>query len=239
MSSAIAASPTIQNQILHALPEHVQNAIIEKAECVHLGFREIVFQHDRPIPYVYFPETGVISTLVSMDDDSLVEIASVGNESVAGLPVMLGVPSISQMAFCQVEGTAWRVPANVARELTEQYPELRAICQRAIIMLFELVSLNVGCYRNHTVEQRCARWLLRTHDRCQNQNFNLTQEFLSRMIGVSRTVVNSAATNLSKQGLLRYARGKITIVEREKLERCACPCYRKMNTLIERVFENN
>ena len=239
MSSTIVENPTIQNQILHSLPEHVQRAILQRAECVTLGFREVVFQPDRPINYVYFPETGVISTLVSMDDDSLVEIASIGKESLAGLPVMLGVRSISQMAFCQVEGTAWRIPAADAQELTEQYPELRAICQRASVMLFELVSLNVGCYRNHTVEQRCARWLLRTHDRCHNQNFNLTQEFLSRMIGVSRTVVNAAATHLAKQELLRYARGKITILDREKLEKCACPCYHKMNTLIDRVFEHN
>lgn len=181
---------TIRNLLLNRLPEAVTQAVLAAGEFVHIDMRESLIEANKPIQFVDFPETGVMCLLTPMSDGSLVEIATIGREGMVGVPVALGVNTISQMAFCQVPGTAWRLPEASFLELMSQHPELCLLSQRYAAALFEQVAVNTGCNRTHTSEERCARWLLLTRDRCESDEFPLTQEFLATMLGVSRTGIN-------------------------------------------------
>lgn len=191
----------------------------------------------KPITFIDFPESGVVSLLQPMQDGSLVEIANIGNEGMVGVSLALGVARTGEIAFCQVEGTSWRIGADNFLVLTKQHSELHALCQRYAVTLFDQVARNTGCNRTHSIEERCARWLLLTQDRCHSNQFVLTQEFLSLMLGVSRSGVNLAAGILAKAQLISYVRGKVTILDREGLESVSCECYAELVSYFHRVMD--
>ncbi len=226
-----------RNLLLRSLPLAIREAILNASELVHLDLRENLIEPNKPIRFVDFPESGVMSLLQPMDDGSLVEIANIGSEGMVGVTVVLGVRTIGEIAFCQVEGSARRIPTDAFLHLVKMYPELLSLCQRYAVTLFDQVARNTGCNRTHSVEERCARWLLLTHDRCHTNQFVLTQEFLSLMLGVSRTGVNLAAGILSKAQLISYVRGKITILDRAGLEAVSCECYEAMTSYFRQVMD--
>lgn len=225
-----------RNSLLRRLPERVAQAVIDAAEFVHIDLRENLIEANKPLQFVDFPETGVMCLLTPMDDGSLVEVATIGREGLIGVPLLLGVNSVSEIAFCQVPGTAWRIPKNQFLELLQEHDELSVLCRRYAMALFEQVALNTGCNRSHSVEQRCARWLLLTRDRCDSDEFPLTQEFLATMLGVSRPAINGVAGMLSRAKLISYVRGKITILDRGGLEEVCCTCYFKMRKHFDEVI---
>jgi CRP-like cAMP-binding protein len=227
-----------KNLMLRNLPSMVRNKILSSAEAVHLDLREPVIEAFKPVEHVDFPESGVISLLMPMDGGKLVELASVGKEGMVGLPVLLGVSTIGEIAFCQVPSMCWRIPAKRFRELLNEHKELEILCNRYIMMLFEQIAVNTGCNRTHPTDQRLARWLLLTHDRCDKGQMVLTQEFLASMLGVSRTGVNAVAGKFAEQGLIKYVRGKVDILDRATLERECCSCYKRMCEAADRVFEH-
>jgi CRP-like cAMP-binding protein len=184
-----------------------------------------VFEPNRVMEHVYFPEDGVISIVGLMEDGSAVETATVGNEGMVGVPVFLGAMQMAGQGFAQVPGSAWRLPAGALREEVRRGGALSRLLGRYTQALFTLVAQSSACNRKHTVEQRCARWLLMTHDRVAGDNFELTQLFLSQMLGVRRATVTEAAGELQARGLIEYTRGRMAIVDRAGLEAAACPCY--------------
>jgi CRP-like cAMP-binding protein len=202
---------------------------------VHVDLRESLIEANKPIEFVDFPEGGVMCLLTPMDDGTLVEIATVGNEGAVGVQVILEVSSIAEVAFCQVPGAAWRVPTERFLQLCRQHDALSRLCRRYAMALFEQVALNTGCNRSHTVDQRFARWLLLTRDRCDSDEFPLTQEFLATMLGVSRPAINHVASMLSRAKLIAYVRGKMQILDRNGLEEVCCGCYLKMRRHFEEV----
>ncbi|MBU6452388.1 MAG: helix-turn-helix domain-containing protein [Cyanobacteria bacterium REEB67] len=225
-----------RNLLLRRLPLKVVDAVLKSAELVHLDQGDPIYEPDQEILYVDFPETGVMSMVAVMDNAPRVEIATIGNEGMLGISAVFGVYTNAEQTFCQVNGTAHRLDRSTFIGLVDQFPELKAICQRYIIVLFNQISRNSGCFRSHSTEQRCARWLLLTEDRCGKSTFGLTQEFLSIMLGVSRTGVNAAAGALSKAGLIKYVRGKVTIVDRPNLKLASCSCYDLMNEYYARII---
>lgn len=225
-TSPHAAEPSAarRNRILAALPAESLGRMIEHLEPVALEPRKPLFQPHQPIEHVYFPLSGVIS-LLSIADDSGIEIATVGNEGLAGVGAFLGRPVMPWRAIVQIPGHALRMPVAQFRRDVDRDPALRARLGHYTQAMLINVAQSAACNRLHPVDERCARWLLASHDRVDSDTFPVTQEFLSQMLGVRRASVTVAAGILQRAGTIRYARGKVRILDRPALEAAACECY--------------
>lgn len=216
---------SLRNRILASLPDEQRLRIGACADQVQLKGKTLLFDLDQPITSVYFPIEGVVSLVSILSDGSAVESATVGNEGMVGLPVFLGARSMSAQAFVQVPGFGYRLAtADFLAEL-ERGPELRIALNRYTQAVITLLAQNSACNRRHSIQARCARWLLLTHDRISGDSFELTQKALSLMLGVRRATVTVAAGLLQQAGLIEYDRGVITVVDRAGLEAAACECY--------------
>jgi CRP-like cAMP-binding protein len=226
-----------RNRILAALPPAEWDRVRGAAERVPLELRKVLFEPHRTIEHVYFVESGVVSVLGLMDDGSAVETATVGNEGMVGVPVFLGAMQMAGQAFAQVPGEAWRLPAGALREEVRRGSALAGLLGRYTQALFTLVAQSSACNRKHPVDERCARWLLMTHDRVEGDTFELTQLFLSQMLGVRRATVSEAAGALQERGLIEYTRGRITVLDRAGLEAASCACYAIIRNEFDRMLE--
>jgi CRP-like cAMP-binding protein len=222
------ASGTIAtgNKLLDAMTEDELDALRADLERVELQVRTMLYERGRPIDYVYFPIDAVGSLVTEMHDGRAVEVATVGNEGMVGLPVFLRAALTSAtMAFVQVAGGMYRMDARTFSEVAMN-GRVMDVMQRYTQALFTQIAQSAACNRLHDVERRLARWLLMMHDRVGRDEFPLTQEFVAQMLGVQRTTVNAAAAELQKRGLIEYVRGRMTIADRAGLERASCECYR-------------
>ena len=225
------------NRLLAALPDDARGRLAEQLELVELQLREPVLKQGEPIGHVYFPADAVASLLSELEDGRPVEIATVGREGMVGLPVFLNTSSTSAyMGFIQVSGRLWRMPVDDFRNRLDDSSELHDVLQRYTQGLFGQLAINVACNQAHSVERRLARWLLMTRDRVGQDDFGLTQEFAAQMLGVRRATVNQTAQALQERGLIRYTRGRLSIVDRERLEAVSCDCYRRINEEFDRLF---
>ncbi len=214
-----------KNRLLSALPEKEFSILASKLEEVPLVYTENIYESGELIRHVYFPESGIISLLARVDDNSTIEVGIVGKEGMVGLPVFLGLKTSRNVAVVQGAGTAFRMPVRDFLETCSNGTKLSAILQRFIHSLFTQVSQSAACNRFHPIVQRLARWLLMTADRMDSDEFQITQEFLSNMLGVRREAVTKAAGALSEKASISYVRGNMTINDRKGLESAACPCY--------------
>ena len=214
------------NRILDALPDDELRPLLGLLEATELSLREYVYERGEPIEFVHFPVDCIVSLVAEMDDGRAVEVATVGREGMAGLPVFLQAAYTSAHdAFCQIAGTSLRISSEAFTGLANNGGALQALLQRYTQALFSQVAQSSACNRLHAIEQRCARWLLLTHDRVGKNQFPLTQEFIAQMLGVQRSSVNAVASTLQKDGVIRYSRGVITILDRAALEGISCECY--------------
>jgi CRP-like cAMP-binding protein len=213
------------NNLLKAVPEAERERILPALERVDLGMRDLIHDADQPITQVYFPLDCVISVVALLDGDTVVEVATVGPEGMAGLPVFLGATSSPNQSFCQVPGQALRLSVDALQGFLNRGSALHDILHRYTQALMVFLGQNVACNRLHGTEQRCARWLSHTHDRVGRDSFPLTQEFMAQMLGVRRATVSISARVLQHRGLIRYSRGRITVLDAEGLRVAACTCY--------------
>jgi CRP-like cAMP-binding protein len=227
------------NRLLAALPPVERERLLSKLEWVHLTVRQSVFQPHTPITHVYFPINGVISLVAVMADGVTAEVATVGNEGMVGLPVFLGAESSPLQAFCQIESDAWRLPAPVFRTEAKRQAPLCDLLHRYTQAQFNQMAQTAACNQLHSLEERCARWLLMTHDRVDADRFRLTQEFLASMLGVRRPTVSIVMSVLRRAGLLMYTRGAIAIVDRRGVEAAACACYQIVWDEYDRLLGQN
>ena len=227
--------PPPQNHLLSLLPDEELEALLPHLEPVMLDFRELVYDLNVPLKHAYFPQGGVISIIGVMSDGSAVEVATIGNEGMVGLPLFLGANQVLGQAFSQVAGPALRLEAERFRAAT-QSGKLRELMQLYTQALFTQIAQAAACNRLHLTEERFARWLLMTHDRVASDTFLLTQDFLSQMLGVRRATVSEIAAEAQSNGLIDYKRGKMTIVNRAGLERLTCECYSMIRTEFERLL---
>lgn len=226
-----------RNRILAALPPDEQERMLSQMQLVDLELRDVVVDVNRRIDHVYFVEEGVVSVLGVMLDGTAVETATVGFEGMVGLPVFLGADSMAAQAFTQVSGKAYRMRASVLREELGRGGALSGLLGRYTQALFTLMGQSSACNRLHMAEQRCARWLLHTHDRAGTDTFDLTQLFLAQMLGVRRATVTEVAGALQDRGLIAYTRGRITVTDRPGLEAIACECYRIIASEFDRLLD--
>jgi CRP-like cAMP-binding protein len=200
-----------------------------------MRLREPLIEAYKPIDHVYFPEVGVASLIIDVEPDMAIEVATIGPEGFVGTSVMLGVDQTPIRAFPQIAGEALRLPAAVLKSEVSRSGKLCDLTRAYVEALFEQTAQTAACNRIHSIEKRCARWLLMTHDRVEGNKFSLTQEFLAEMLGVRRASVTEAAGALQQQGCIRYSRGVIEIVDRARLELASCSCYAAMRREMQRL----
>ena len=214
-----------RNKLLAGLPAYEWERLQPHLEAMEFTLKYTFYELGKPISDVYFITRGVASLLAIMENGEAVEAATVGHEGMVGLPLFLGAKMTPGLALMQVPGEGLRMSAEAfTREVrpgSVLHSRLHLYTQALMIQM----SQSSACNRLHSVEQRCARWLLMTQDRADNGEFPLTHEFLSQMLGVRRATVSEVASALQQQGLITYRRGIITILDRPGLEAATCECY--------------
>ncbi len=213
------------NRLLGLLPIKDYRRLRPHLESITLDYRQSLYRARQPLGFVYFIETGVGSLVNTMANGEAAEVGTIGNEGVVGLPLLLGDDRAPTSVYVQVPGHGLRMKATqFSRELARS-ASMRSVMLRYSHALFNQVAQSAACNHFHSIQQRCCRWMLMTHDRMKSNQFLLTQEFLAMMLGVQRTGVSAAAGSLQRLGLIRYRRGIVTILDRRGLRRRSCECY--------------
>jgi CRP-like cAMP-binding protein len=216
---------SIHNRLLAALPAKEYQRLLPNLEEVALDFNTDIYKLGETISHVYFPNSGIISLLAAVDASSTLEVGLVGSEGMAGLPLFMGVKSSPVRAIVQGNGIAMRMKATDFVKECKNGGALSSLMLRFAHSMLVQISQSAVCYRFHRIEQRLARWLLMTGDRMESNEYQITQEFLSHMLGVRREAVNKAAGLLQKKDLISFSRRNIVIIDRPGLEAAACKCY--------------
>ncbi len=226
-----------KNRLLAALPPAEYHRLQPKLENVSLSLKQRVYESLKTIDYVYFPLNGVASIVAFMKDGTGIEIATVGNEGMVGLPVFWGADRTPLVAFQQIPGESLRMESKVFTQEIKRNGPLTAILDLYTHAFMVQIAQGNACNRAHSIAQRCARWLLMTHDRVgRRQRFFITQEFLGQMLGVRRAGVNEVASAFRKSKLIDYKRGMIHILNRRELEKRSCECYWVIKNETDRSF---
>jgi CRP-like cAMP-binding protein len=211
--------------ILRGLSASTIERVIEAGSLEALQLRRQIYEAEEKINDVYFPLDAVLSVVARMEDGSEIEIGTIGREGTSAFPLLMGASSTANVCYCQVRGSAIKLPAEVFRELTATDTTLRQRLDRYLQAYVNMLGQLAACNRLHSIYARCARWLLMTRDRVDGDAFPLTQEFLAMMLGTDRSGVAIAAGTLQKAGFIQYTHGTITIVNRAGLEEAVCECY--------------
>lgn len=226
-----------KNSLLRALSSADYEKIAEQAMNVPLRLRQDLIEPGEPMRYVWFPQSGMLSVVNDMEDGKTsIEVGVIGREGIAGLPIFHGRNTQPCRILVQVAGEAKRVPAEAFEAIIPKAPTLRTALHTYSLALMNQASQQVACNRLHSLEQRCAKWLLTTHDHMDTQELPLTQELLAVMLGVRRPGVTVAAQTLQDAGLIKYRRGRITVTDRRGLEKIACECYRRIRSDYEHLL---
>ncbi len=226
------------NRLLSALPEEDYERLKGQLQPRAVQQKQPLGEAGYRIDEVHFPVDAVVSILTRMDEGPSVEIATIGNEGVVGLTVAWGgtVMNPREVATVQVPGHVVSMEAAAFREELDRQGALASLVERYTLAFFSQVSQQVACNGLHSVEQRCARWLLLTHDRVGTDEFPMTHEFLAQMLGVRRASVTVTAGILQKAGFVAFTRGRVAVVDREGLEGAACECYSVTREVYDRLL---
>lgn len=223
------------NRLLAALPPSAYASLKPQLEIVSLDFKQTISEPKQQIAYVYFPLDSLISLFTVMGSTAA-EVGMVGNEGMVGLAVFLESNTTPFRAIVQIPGEAMRMKADVFKQAVNQISPLSSLLHRYAFTLIIQIAQSAACNSYHTVEQRCCRWLLTMHDSAKSDQFLITQDFLSQMLGVRRASVTEVAGKLQKAGLISYSRGQMQIIDRRGLEAVACVCYALVKSEFNRLF---
>jgi CRP-like cAMP-binding protein len=229
----------MKNKILAKIPSKELDRLLPHLLEMELPYMKVLSEVDEKIEYAYFVTGGVVSMVNEPDNGDIVEIATIGNEGMAGFPILLGTPSMPSRVLVQVVGSGLRIRGSDLLECLRVTPVLHRLLMRYVMAVMNQIAQSTSCNRLHEVQERCARWLLHTHDRVAGNSFALTQEFLGQMLGVHRPTVTIAARMLQQAGLIRYTRGNIEIIDRSGLEMASCNCYRLIVDQYKRLLEED
>ena len=225
-----------QNQILAALPAADYERLLPDLELVPFELGRALYESGGQERYAYFPTDSIVSLLYVMENGSSAEIAVVGKEGVVGIALFMGGESTPSRAVVQSAGYGYRLPPSVLKSAFGQGGELQHLLLRYTQALITQMAQTAVCNRHHAVEQQLCRWLLLSLDRLPSEELTMTQELIANMLGVRREGVTEAAGKLQAEGLIHYSRGKITVLDRPKLEQQVCECYAVVKTEYDRLL---
>lgn len=229
----------VTNLLLHSLIEVTERRLLPHLEEVCLTYGQTLYETGAKITDVYFPQSATrLSSLLVMSDRSTVEITSIGNEGLVGLPALLGSDLSNTRTVVQMSGKALKLSGDTIEQELKQEETLRQL-----VLLYTQTQLNqisqiAACHSRHDIEQRLARWLLLIFDSSSKDTLPLTQKFISLMLGVRRASITEIAISFQKQGVIQYTRGQITLLDRAKLESISCECYGRIKAEHKRLQES-
>ncbi|MEJ8821579.1 Crp/Fnr family transcriptional regulator [Variovorax humicola] len=225
-----------ENYLLSALPDAELERWLPDLEPVDLPLGHVVFESDSRLRHVYFPTTAIVSLLYVLENGASAEIAVVGREGLVGVSLFMGGNSTPNRAVVQSAGKGYRLAAQALNaEFSRAGPVLRLLLCYTQALIAQM-SQTAVCNRHHSLDQQLCRWLLLSLDRLEGDELVMTQELIASMLGVRRTGVTEAASQLQKAGLIRYSRGRISVLDRPGLEKRTCECYRVVKKEYERLL---
>jgi CRP-like cAMP-binding protein len=236
MPTSVPPLLVTRNRLLAALPRQEYERLAPHLEPIHLPKGKTLAASGDTLRYAYFPTSGMVSLLSTTESGQSIEVAMVGDEGVIGVPIILRVGVMPYWSMVQISADAMRIRATALRNEFDRGEQLHDLLLRYTHALLTQISQSAVCNRFHSVEERFCRWLLISRDRAKSDTINLTQEFISQMLGTARTRVTMAALPLQDAGLIRYRRGKITILDRQGLESVACECYAIVSKEVSHVL---
>ena len=225
-----------QNKLLAALPPDIYKRLQPNLELVPLKLGASVYEAGGRQAYVYFPVNAIVSLLYVMKDGSSAEIAVVGNEGLVGIALFMGGETTPSRAVVQSAGHAYRLSSKLLKQEFEHGGSLQHLLLRYTQALLTQMAQTAVCNRHHSIEQQLCRWLLLSADRLPTNVLTMTQELIANMLGVRREGVTEAAGKLQATGLIHYSRGRITIIDRQKLEKRVCECYAVVKKEFDRLL---
>ena len=232
---ALAADPR-QNRLLAALPDAEWARWLPQLEPVDMQLGKVLYESGSTLAHVYFPTTSIISLLYVMEDGASAEIAVVGHEGIVGVSLFMGGESTPSRAVVQSAGQGFRLKANLMmQEFNRAGPVLHLLLRYTQALITQMTQTAV-CNRHHSLDQQLCRWLLLSLDRLHSDEHVMTQELIANMLGVRREGVTEAAGHLQQAGLIRYQRGRITVLDRERLEQRTCECYAVVKKEYDRLL---
>ena len=231
-----AADPR-QNHLLAALPAPEWLRWEPQLESVTLPLGMVLYESGGVQSHVYFPTTAIVSLLYVMENGASAEIAVVGNEGVIGISLFMGGESTTSRAVVQSAGCAFRLAASTVKDEFKRAPVLHLLLRYTQALITQMAQTAV-CNRHHTLDQQLCRWLLLSLDRLNGNELVMTQELIANMLGVRREGVTESALKLQKAGLIRYARGRIEVLDRAGVEQRSCECYAAVKKEYDRLLPN-
>lgn len=215
----------IENDLIEQLPKAIRKQFLALCEPFELVLSAELSARGTQLSHAYFPRSGVISLVIDIDTHPPLEVGMVGRESMLGSELVLGLAKTPWRALVQGEGNAWRIGARALQQACADMPALQKLLQQSLMIRLHQQALASACERFHPIGQRLARWLLMMQDRAFTNEFHVTQEFMSLMLGVRRVGVTEAASDFQKAGIIAYHRGELQVLDRGALEHEACSCY--------------
>jgi CRP-like cAMP-binding protein len=232
----VRRTASVRNRILAGLPRKEYARILPELVRVTLKSGQVLYEPGGVMHSAYFLDTAIVSILSMAKDGTSIEVSLVGDEGVIGLPIILRSHGLPYRIIAQGPGVAWRMKADLFRKEFDRCGSLHKFVLHYAHTLIVQLSQSSACNAFHTIQQRLCRWLLTSQDRARSPEITSTQEFLSQMLGVNRGSASQAASTLQRAGLIRYRRGRITILDRSGMEAAACECYRIVRFEFERFF---
>ena len=230
-------STKLVNRLLTALPQDVYQRLLPDLQLITLPQHQLLYLSGETYDYAYFPLKSMISSVSILEDGASTEIGIIGNEGMIGLPLVLGTTSTNFAAIVQVGGNGYKIAAAPLQEELNRQEELKSLLMRYTQARIIQLGQTAACNRHHKLEQRFARWLLTVRDSMNSNQFQLTHEFLSQMLGVRRTGVTQIAGQFQKAGIIQYKRGFVEILDNQKLEAVACECYQVIHQQFSRLLD--
>jgi CRP-like cAMP-binding protein len=229
-------SESDQSHLLNALPAEEYERLAADLELVPLKLGQVLYEPGDMMHHVYFPTTSILSMLYVMEDGSSAEIAIVGNEGMLGISLFMGGDTTPSWAVVQSAGNAYRLKSEALKKEFRFFGPTMELLLRYTQALITQMSQTAVCNRHHSIDQQLCRWLLMSLDRLPANELSMTQELIANMLGVRREGVTEAAGELQDAGLIRYRRGKITVLDRPGLEARCCECYMVVKSEFDRLL---
>ena len=224
------------NQLLAALPAAEWDRWLPQLESIEMPLGQVLYESGTTLSHVYFPLTSIVSLLYVMENGSSAEIAVVGNEGIVGISLFMGGESTPSRAVVQSAGRGFRLNAETMKEEFNRAGPVLHLLLRYTQALITQMAQTAVCNRHHSLDQQLCRWLLLSLDRLQGNDLVMTQELIANMLGVRREGVTEAALKLQKDGLIRYSRGRISVLDRAGLEQRTCECYAVVKNEYDRLL---